>query len=596
MSNGYLTSCALIISMIITIILFSKKSINNVETKLFKRMLILNVLESLSTTLIVVVALTSNSISTFKLLNRIDINIIIWWCSFFLLYIGNVCKIKNLKKLHYGILITNIIFLILSLFLNVNIIAHDGILDSNGPLTTLGFIGAIVYILLMLVVILISLKNKPNMKKLLPFYFLIALLILIAFLRATIPQINFISIMLTLVDLIMVFTIENPDLKMLNEYIKNKELVESNIEEKSNILFKISQEVRVPIKKINFLSNNIVKSENVSEMHEDARNIGDISNDVSRIVNDVLDISVMDKRNIKIMDATYNVYNLFNQIVYFGKEKKNTIDFKYSISNGIPEKLYGDSSRIKQIICSVLNNAFKNTEDGFVDLDIFSIVKYDICRLVITISDTGKGMPLNYINSILEDTSEINDEQLNRLTNLDIDLRTIKKLIYLQGGSLLINSDNSGTKITIVIDQIINIEKKQNYIESMSKVLSNKKKVLLIDDDYKELESFSKELKKLGLEVISTMYGKDCVDRLSNNEKFDYIFIDDEMEKYNAVTTIKEIEKFNVNNSKIIVMLGNDKESIKEHYLADYPFYDYMLKRIYKDEMIRIITTKSKKK
>lgn len=596
MSNGYLTSCALIISMIITIILFSKKSINNIETKLFKRMLILNVLEALSTTLIVVVALTSNSISTFKLLNRIDINIIIWWCSFFLLYIGNVCKIKNLKKIHYGILITNIIFLILSLFLNVNIIAHDGILDSNGPLTTLGFIGAIVYILLMLVVILISLKNKPNMKKLLPFYFLIALLILIAFLRATIPQINFISIMLTLVDLIMVFTIENPDLKMLNEYIKNKELVESNIEEKSNILFKISQEVRAPIKKINFLSNNIVKSENISEMHEDARNIVDISNDVSRIVNDVLDISVMDKRNIKIMDATYNIYNLFNQIVYFGKEKKNTIDFKYSISSTIPEKLYGDSSKLKQIICSVLNNAFKNTEEGYVDLDIFSIIKYDICRLVITISDTGKGMSLDYINSILEDTSEINDEQLDRLTNLDVDLRTIKKLIYLQGGSLLINSDNNGTKITIVIDQIINVEKKQNYIESMSKVLSNKKKVLLIDDDYKELELFAKELKKNGLEVVSTMYGKDCVDRLSNNERFDYIFIDDEMEKYNAVTTIKEIEKFNVNNSKIIVMLDNDKESIKEHYLADYPFYDYMLKRIYKDEIIRIITTKSEKK
>lgn len=596
MSNGYLTSCALIISIMITIILFSKKTINNVETRIFKRMLILNVLEALTTTLIVVVALTSNSISTFKLLNRIDINIIIWWCSFFLLYIGNVCKIKNLKKFHYGILIANIIFLILSLFLNVNIIAHDGILDSNGPLTTLGFIGAIVYILLMLVVILISLKNKPNMKKLFPFYFLIALLILIAFLRATIPQINFISIMLTLVDLIMVFTIENPDLKMLNEYMKNKELVESNIEEKSNILFKISQEVRVPIKKINFLSNNIVKSKNISEMHEDARNIGDISNDVSRIVNDVLDISVMDKRNIKIMDATYNIYNLFNQIVYFGKEKKNTIDFRYSISNVIPEKLYGDSSRIKQIICSILNNAFKNTEEGFVDLDIFSIVKYDICRLVITISDTGKGMQLDYINSILEDTSEINDEQLDRLTNLDIDLRTIKKLIYLQGGSLLINSDSNGTKITIVIDQIINIEKKQNYIESMSKVLSNKKKALLIDDDYKELESFSTELKKNGLEVISTMYGKDCVDRLSNNEKFDYIFIDDEMEKYNAVTTIKEIEKLNVNNSKIIVMLGSDKESIKEHYLTDYPFYDYMLKRIYKDEIIRIITTKSEKK
>lgn len=592
MSNGYLTSCALIISMIITIILFSKKTINNAETRIFKKMLILNVLESLATTLIVVVALTSNSISAFKLLNRIDINIIIWWCSFFLLYIGKVCKIKNLQKFYYSIGIINILFLILSLFLNVNIIAHDGILNSNGPLTTLGFIGSVIYILLMLMTILISLKNKPDMKKLFPFYFLIALLILIAYLRATIPQINFISIILTLVDLIMIFTIENPDLKILNEYMKNKELVESNIEEKANILFKISQEVRIPIKKINFLSNNIVRSENVSEIHDDARNIRNIANDISKVVNDVLNISSFDKSNIKIIDATYNIYNLFNQIVYFGNEKKNIIDFKYSISSSIPEKLYGDSSRLKQIVCSILNNSFKNTEEGYVDLDIFSIVKYDICRLVITISDTGKGMSLDYINSILEDDKEINHDQLERLTNLDIDLKTVKKLIYLQGGSLLINSDNNGTKCTIVIDQIINSEKKQGYVESMSKLLSNKKKVLLIDDDYKELELFAKDLKKLGLDVTSTMYGKDCIDRLSNNEKFDYIFIDDEMEKYNAVSIIKEIEKLDIDNCKVIIMLGYDKEMIKEHYLVDYPFYDYMIKRIYKDEIIRIVTEK----
>ena len=261
----------------------------------------------------------------------------------------------------------------------------------------------------------------------------------------------------------------------------------------------------------------------------------------------------------------------------------------------IPEKLYGDSSRLKQIICSVLNNAFKHTEEGFVDLDIFSIVKYDICRLVITISDTGKGMSLDFINSILEDTSELNEEQLERLDNLDIDLKTIKKLINLQGGSLLINSDKIGTKITIIIDQIINEEKTLQYIESMSKSISNKKKALLVDDDYKELELFAKELKKNGLEVVSTMYGKDCIDRLSNNEKFDYIFIDDEMDKYNAVTTIKEIEKSGLNNSKIVIMLGNDKKSIKEHYLSDYPFYGYIIKTNYKDEIARVISTKNKK-
>ena len=81
MSNGYLTSCALVISILITSMLLLKKSVNNIETKIFKKMLFVNILESLSTTLIVVVALTSNSLILFKMLNRIDIVLIISWCS-----------------------------------------------------------------------------------------------------------------------------------------------------------------------------------------------------------------------------------------------------------------------------------------------------------------------------------------------------------------------------------------------------------------------------------------------------------------------------------------------------------------------------------
>ena len=75
MANGYLTSCALVIAVLITMMFFIKKGVENIETKIFKRMLFCNIFESLSTTLIVVVALTIDSNFVFKLLNRIDFRI-----------------------------------------------------------------------------------------------------------------------------------------------------------------------------------------------------------------------------------------------------------------------------------------------------------------------------------------------------------------------------------------------------------------------------------------------------------------------------------------------------------------------------------------
>lgn len=595
MSNGYLTGCALIISSIISIILSSKDTINNEETKIFKKMLLFNVFESITTTTIVIVALTSNSMPMFKLLNRIDVNLIIWWCSSLLLYIAHVCKVKHRKEVNYSILAINGISFLLSLVLDVTIIAENGILDSSGPLPSLGLVGAVLYMAYMIVVILVSIKNKPNIKKLTPFFILIFLLILLAILRTIVPQINFISIMFTIIDLIMVFTIENPDLKMLNEYVKNKELVEIGIQEKTNLLFKITQDVKNPIKKITYMSQAAIKNDNLEDMRNDLIKINESSNNVIKTIDTIFDISELDKKSIKLVDATYNVYNLFSQIIYLVKEKTyedSKVEFKYNISNVTPTILHGDSSRLKQIICSIIFNAYRNTEEGVIDFDISSIVKYDICRLIIKISDTGGGMKLDVINNILENNDPFSEEDMKKLSGLDIDLKLIKKIVELQGGTLLINSDELGTTFTVVLDQEIEQTEKSSYINELAKNVSNKQKVLVIDDDYKELEIIGKELKEKGLDAIQSMYGKDCIDRLSNGEIYDYIFIDDDMEKYNAVTTIQELQKLNIKLPKIIVMLSPSSVQIKEHFLEDYPFDDYLIKDNYVQEIQRIIFNK----
>ena len=185
MGNGYLTGCALTIVILITIMLIIKKSINNVETKIFKRMLLCNILESLTTTTIVIVALIWNQTFVLELLNRIDVILIVTWCSLMFTYIYYISKptpIQNIKK---QLWIFNGIVFLLALFLPVEIINSNGIMDSTGPLTYLGFVIAALYIVMMLYVLLTSSKEKKklNKNKYIPFYFLIGLLIVVAILR-----------------------------------------------------------------------------------------------------------------------------------------------------------------------------------------------------------------------------------------------------------------------------------------------------------------------------------------------------------------------------------------------------------------------------
>ena len=87
MANGYLTICAFIISSIITYMFIRKKGIENFETKIFKYMLLINIVESLTTTSIVVNAITWNNLPLFKLLNKLDVILVVSWCSLLFYYI-----------------------------------------------------------------------------------------------------------------------------------------------------------------------------------------------------------------------------------------------------------------------------------------------------------------------------------------------------------------------------------------------------------------------------------------------------------------------------------------------------------------------------
>lgn len=131
----------------------------------------------------------------------------------------------------------------------------------------------------------------------------------------------------------------------------------------------------------------------------------------------------------------------------------------------------------------------------------------------------------------------------------------------------------------------------EGIVSSLAKEISNKKKILLLDDDYKELSIISSELKKYNYEVISVMYGDDVLKKLSSGEKFDILLIDDEMIGSSAVTLIKKVDELKLNNLVKIIMLNKDKEFIKQNYIDDYSFADYLLKNDYKKEIKRIKET-----
>jgi len=125
-------------------------------------------------------------------------------------------------------------------------------------------------------------------------------------------------------------------------------------------------------------------------------------------------------------------------------------------------------------------------------------------------------------------------------------------------------------------------------IDDDSISLFGKKKVLVVDDQNSSLIEIVEYLKKYKIEVYTTMYGQDCIDRISNKNKYDLILMGDEMKPKTGLNTLQELQKINKFKIPVIIMLDKNKEAIKEHYIND-GFKDYILKRDLNKELDRII-------
>lgn len=599
MGNGYLTGCALAIVILITIMLIIKKSINNVETKIFKRMLLCNILESLTTTTIVIVALIWNQTFVLELLNRIDVILIVTWCSLMFTYIYYISKptpIQNIKK---QLWIFNGIVFLLALFLPVEIINSNGIMDSTGPLTYLGFVIAALYIVMMLYVLLTSSKEKKklNKNKYIPFYFLIGLLIVVAILRLVIPSINFISILLSLIDLIMIFTIENPDLKMIEALNAAKDQAEKANQAKTDFLSSMSHEIRTPLNAIVGFSSCIEDAKTLEEAKENAKDVVTASNTLLEIVNGILDISKIEAGKMEITNANYQAYDTFKELgkLMIPRATERGLDLQIHIAEDIPKTLYGDAANVKKVITNILSNAVKYTKKGYVKYDVSCVKNGDICRIIVSVEDTGRGIKPENIDKLFNKFERLDEDRNTTVEGTGLGLAITKQLVEMMGGKIIVQSVyGSGSKFTIILNQkIVSEGEKVTVInENESGTISLLgKRVLVVDDNMLNLKVAGKILEKYNpKELVNVSSGFECIDKIKSGEQFDLILMDDMMPKMSGTETLAKLKKIPGFQTPVVALTANAINGMREKYLSA-GFNDYLAKPIEKEPLEKLLAT-----
>ena len=160
------------------------------------------------------------------------------------------------------------------------------------------------------------------------------------------------------------------------------------------------------------------------------------------------------------------------------------------------------------------------------------------------------------------------------------------------GGNIIVKSDlKKGTVVSITIDQKIVKTKETELSKKLDlyeETLHNDKKIMVVDDDAKELSKITNYLEEHNKIVSGSLFGKDVINKISSKHHFDLIILDDETDTISAYEVLKELKKDTSFKTPVVIMIDDNKEFIKLHYLQD-GFADVIMKSKLNSELDRII-------
>ena len=523
----------------------------------------------------VVILLLTDHIRANPVIIDIYINLYyIFILSWYLILNAYVYTITNIKNNKLFLVIELVLFIFLSLLITV----------SKNSLLILS-----ISILMINTISIIRTIIKKKYLKLTKSTSIIYILVILFTL--TILQIRYINleisttIMLLITYLIYLY-IESPSIKEYNLINELRLLALKKDMNKTSFLNNISHELRTPLTSIiNSIEYMSMHKENLSEeIKETIDDLNDASSSLIDLAGNVIDINKIENKELELKEKNYDIRKEVERLINLNKKISNKKDivFKYSISENTPNNLYGDKTKIKEIINNLLTNAFKYTEKGTIILTINSNIENNICKLQIEVKDTGICIKSEDLNKIFS-KKEI-DNDINSSVDRDgIGLLVSKDLIYLMNGTINVRSYyGSGSVFIIEIPQKISDEISNNTKEN--NIIYNNKTILLVDDDELNNKVLARLLTKYNINLVASKNGKECIDKINNNEKYDLIFMDIMMEDINGIDTLKELKKNNNFNTPVIAFTADALSTSKDKYLKE-GFNDYISKPFKKEEL-----------